>query len=243
MKHIIRYLIIIFIFCFLCASSSLAYTEEDKQKAKSWLSAHGYAPTMDGAYQALADYRSGKLKLSESEQKMAEAAGIVVYGDEESAGNTKSEGDKSAAKDSEAKKTKTKKLKNNKKKSDKKKKKRSKSNKEKKSNEENSKKDSEDNLKKDETIEPETEKDNSVNEDVVDKGTQNDIKDAAKDDIVIEPDVSKNSQSESSIISNVQNSEKQEQKDFNNDNIVIIVLVTSILICRLVFVGYRLIKR
>ena len=256
MKHAFRYLIIIFIFCFLCVSYSSAYTEQDKQRAKSWLSAHGYAPTMDGAYQALADYRSGKLKLSESEQKMAEAAGIVVYGDEESAGNTKSEDDKSADKGSEDKKTKAKKSKK-KKKADKKKKKSSKSNKEKNSNEENLKKDSEDNLKKDETIEPETEKDNSVNDDIVDEDTQNDTKDdakdVAKDDIVTEPDVSKNSQNESNIISNEQNLEKQGQKDVinsdsnnnnnNNNIIVIVVLVVGVLISGLVFVRYRLFKR
>ncbi len=39
------------------------YTEEQKQQAKAWLSAHGYAPTREGAYQAYADYKSGKLKI------------------------------------------------------------------------------------------------------------------------------------------------------------------------------------
>lgn len=46
-----------------------AYTEEQKQAAKAWLSAHGYPPTKEGAYQAYRDYQSGKLKLSEEEQK------------------------------------------------------------------------------------------------------------------------------------------------------------------------------
>lgn len=46
-----------------------AYTEEQKQAAKAWLSAHGYPPTKEGAYQAYQDYQNGKLKLSEEEQK------------------------------------------------------------------------------------------------------------------------------------------------------------------------------
>ncbi|MCR4846540.1 MAG: hypothetical protein K5865_07365 [Eubacterium sp.] len=36
------------------------YSEEDKAAAKAWLSAHGYAPTMDGAIQAYQDYLNGK---------------------------------------------------------------------------------------------------------------------------------------------------------------------------------------
>lgn len=46
-----------------------AYTEEQKQQAKAWLSAHGYSPTKEGAYQAYEDYLNGKLILNESEQK------------------------------------------------------------------------------------------------------------------------------------------------------------------------------
>lgn len=38
----------------------LAYTQEEKQMVKDWLSAHGYAPTWDGAYQAYQDYLDGK---------------------------------------------------------------------------------------------------------------------------------------------------------------------------------------
>ena len=49
-----------------------AYTEEQKQQVKEWLSAHGYPPTMEGAYQAYSDYQSGKLKLSEEDQKRVE---------------------------------------------------------------------------------------------------------------------------------------------------------------------------
>lgn len=37
-----------------------AYTEEEKQMAKQWLSAHGYAPTRAGAEQAYQDYLNGK---------------------------------------------------------------------------------------------------------------------------------------------------------------------------------------
>lgn len=46
-----------------------AYTEEQKQEAKAWLSAHGYPATKEGAYQAYRDYLSGKLTLSEEDQK------------------------------------------------------------------------------------------------------------------------------------------------------------------------------
>lgn len=49
-----------------------AYTVEQKQQVKEWLSAHGYPPTMEGAYQAYSDYQSGKLKLSEEDQKRVE---------------------------------------------------------------------------------------------------------------------------------------------------------------------------
>lgn len=41
-------------------SGSSGYTEEQKAAAKAWLSAHGYAPTRVGAYQAYADYLNGK---------------------------------------------------------------------------------------------------------------------------------------------------------------------------------------
>ena len=54
---------------FCPASSVKAYTEAEKQQAKAWLSAHGYPPTKGGAYQAYSDYMSGKLKLSEEDQK------------------------------------------------------------------------------------------------------------------------------------------------------------------------------
>ena len=37
-----------------------AYTEEQKQQAKAWLSAHGYPPTRAGAEQAYQDYMDGE---------------------------------------------------------------------------------------------------------------------------------------------------------------------------------------
>ena len=37
-----------------------AYTEEEKQQAKAWLSAHGYSPDSAGASQAYQDYLNGK---------------------------------------------------------------------------------------------------------------------------------------------------------------------------------------
>lgn len=41
-----------------------AYTQEEKQMAKDWLSAHGYSPDWGGAGQAYQDYLDGKLDLS-----------------------------------------------------------------------------------------------------------------------------------------------------------------------------------
>ena len=44
-----------------------AYTEEQKQQAKSWLSAHGYPPTRAGAEQAYQDYMDGKIDVPEAD--------------------------------------------------------------------------------------------------------------------------------------------------------------------------------
>jgi uncharacterized membrane protein YdfJ with MMPL/SSD domain len=41
-------------------TTSHAYTEEEKQQAKAWLSAHGYSPDAGGASQAYQDYLDGK---------------------------------------------------------------------------------------------------------------------------------------------------------------------------------------
>lgn len=43
----------------LCTNAH-AYTEEEKQQAKAWLSAHGYSPDAGGASQAYQDYLNGK---------------------------------------------------------------------------------------------------------------------------------------------------------------------------------------
>ena len=41
--------------------ATYAYTDEEKQQAKSWLSSHGYPPTRAGAEQAYQDYMDGKI--------------------------------------------------------------------------------------------------------------------------------------------------------------------------------------
>ena len=48
------------VLCAGAATTSHAYTEEEKQQAKAWLSAHGYSPDMGGASQAYQDYLNGK---------------------------------------------------------------------------------------------------------------------------------------------------------------------------------------
>lgn len=48
-----------------------AYTEEEKQSAKSWLSAHGYSPDRGGAAQAYQDYLDGKLNVPGAEKYVA----------------------------------------------------------------------------------------------------------------------------------------------------------------------------
>lgn len=64
MKKTVTYLIRIFVlvFClvFSVADVTYAYTEEEKQQAKAWLSAHGYSPDAGGASQAYQDYLNGK---------------------------------------------------------------------------------------------------------------------------------------------------------------------------------------
>lgn len=72
MKRICRYILkclIVFFVGFVLIGSVVnyvpicveaEYTEEQKQQAKAWLSAHGYAPTQAGASQAYQDYLNGK---------------------------------------------------------------------------------------------------------------------------------------------------------------------------------------
>ncbi|MDD4371689.1 MAG: hypothetical protein PHD56_11565 [Anaerostipes sp.] len=43
-----------------CPTVSYAYTQQQINQAKAWLSAHGYSPTRAGAEQAYADYKKGK---------------------------------------------------------------------------------------------------------------------------------------------------------------------------------------
>ena len=47
--------------------ATYAYTDEEKQQAKSWLSAHGYPPTRAGAEQAYQDYMDGKIDVPEAD--------------------------------------------------------------------------------------------------------------------------------------------------------------------------------
>lgn len=42
------------------APTAHAYTQEQKNQAKAWLSAHGYPPTEDGAWQAYSDWLDGQ---------------------------------------------------------------------------------------------------------------------------------------------------------------------------------------
>ena len=42
------------------APAAHAYTQEQKNQAKAWLSAHGYPPTEDGAWQAYSDWLDGQ---------------------------------------------------------------------------------------------------------------------------------------------------------------------------------------
>lgn len=69
----------------LCCSASLtarAYTEEEKQQAKAWLSAHGYSPDMNGANQAYQDYLNGKfdeeLGITTTEQASTQSTEITT---------------------------------------------------------------------------------------------------------------------------------------------------------------------
>ncbi len=46
--------------CLIFGINAKAYTEEEKQQAKAWLSAHGYSPDAGGASAAYQDYLNGK---------------------------------------------------------------------------------------------------------------------------------------------------------------------------------------
>ena len=48
------------VFLICVGTPTQAYTEEEKQQAKAWLSSHGYSPDASGAQQAYQDYLNGK---------------------------------------------------------------------------------------------------------------------------------------------------------------------------------------
>lgn len=80
-RQIIYFIVVLCAFFMLCCGSGTkvyAYTEEEKQQAKAWLSAHGYSPDMNGANQAYQDYLNGKfdeeLGIATTEQQTPENA-------------------------------------------------------------------------------------------------------------------------------------------------------------------------
>lgn len=72
MIHIISTLIVLMMLLLNISFTSNAYSEEEKQQAKAWLSAHGYSPDMGGASQAYQDYLNGKFD---------EELGVDINGD------------------------------------------------------------------------------------------------------------------------------------------------------------------
>ena len=83
-NKVIRYIVtcsILIMGLYFVSTTASAYTEEQINQAKAWLSAHGYSPTRAGANQAMSDYENGKLKLGEKEQEIAEKSGVKVKGD------------------------------------------------------------------------------------------------------------------------------------------------------------------
>ena len=72
MIHIISTLIVLMMLVLNISFTSNAYSEEEKQQAKAWLSAHGYSPDMGGASQAYQDYLNGKFD---------EELGVDINGD------------------------------------------------------------------------------------------------------------------------------------------------------------------
>jgi len=72
MNWILGITIVVLVMVFNITFTSHAYTEEQKEQAKAWLSAHGYSPDMGGANQAYQDYLNGKFD---------EELGVDVNGD------------------------------------------------------------------------------------------------------------------------------------------------------------------
>lgn len=84
-RRFLHFIIIFFTMITLCYGASLtvhAYTEEEKQQAKAWLSAHGYSPDMNGANQAYQDYLNGKfddeLGITTTEQASTQSTEITT---------------------------------------------------------------------------------------------------------------------------------------------------------------------
>ena len=61
-----------------------AYTDEEKQQAKSWLSSHGYPPTRAGAEQAYQDYMDGKIDVPEADAYMGKNQKSLILKQEQS---------------------------------------------------------------------------------------------------------------------------------------------------------------
>jgi len=59
-RYMLGTLILLLVVILNLSLTANAYTEEEKQQAKAWLSAHGYSPDMGGANQAYQDYLDGK---------------------------------------------------------------------------------------------------------------------------------------------------------------------------------------
>lgn len=81
-----------------------AYTEEQKEQAKAWLSSHGYSPTKEGAYKAYQDYKDGKFDKDSSD---------IDKSNTEMPGNEKKDSKESKKKDKKNKKKKNSKDKEN----------------------------------------------------------------------------------------------------------------------------------
>lgn len=79
---------------FLCKTVSYAYTEEEKEAAKAWLSANGYSPDASGAAQAYQDYLDGKFdSIPEQEDIEPDSSTIAPKANEAEAGKDKGKED------------------------------------------------------------------------------------------------------------------------------------------------------
>ena len=93
-KGLLKILISFAIIVFGIAGFSLntrAYTEEQKQQAKAWLSAHGYSPDSSGAAAAYHDYLNGKF---DEELGITRETSTQDTSEEESDGDDEKDGKK-----------------------------------------------------------------------------------------------------------------------------------------------------